>query len=417
MSDHDFDLLLQEIQQQKSSAQERIATATAEYAILVLFTSILSNFLRSVTAASTPAASPASSVAETTTSDMSNHEQSFSKPHWTTWLPEIKRLETQHEAARYIEIEKEVARRKRTMAVRSIMDTQTKIDAAFESTESESDVETYEAPFEETTDKNNVKADMAMNDNTAAMTKVSSDSAESHPSTPELKSSFWVPGIEDMQLFNFDLDELSSSPSSTRSLSPPRTSPTPTRQGVQDFPCPPMCVKFKFNFPYGKKNEAESTPVPVGRRVATPKSNKRSMAKSKPDTADSNVFDDTSSNDGTTSDENTASSKDEARNDEPTDDELTTTSRAASLSTLLNDGQQALGEAVTDEVEDHHLAVAFYKMIGITKTLNPTLKREMRFKVEALVAELAEMERNADIPEVGSIDQHDVSTDEEPSSP
>jgi len=317
------------------------------------------NFLCSATTESSPTISPASSVVHDTES---NHEQDVSKPHWTVWLPEIKRLEARNEAIRYTEIEKEVARRKHAKMVQSIMDIRTKI-AAYESTTSESDVESYDSPLEETMspqysslfavdtfDNNNVQSGIAKNGNADAQAVVSPASPKSRPSTPDPKGSFWAPGIENVQLFNFDFDQLISSSSSNRSLSPPRSSSPPTLQGIQTHPCPPMSTKFKFNFPSPKETMAEPTPTPVSRRLATPKSRK-SASKRNLDAGSGEAIDD-----------------------------------------------EALGEVIIGEMEEKHLVAAFNKMIGITKTRDLNLRREMRLKVEALMNELVEMERNATTP-------------------
>src|SRR5262249_11844385 len=156
------------------------------------------------------------------------------------------------------------------------------------------------------------------------------------------------------------------SPSSNRSLSPPRSSSPPMHQGVQTHPCPPMSMEFKFNFPSAKEKETEPTPASVGRRIATPKSKKKSAVKSKADTADGEVIDDKS----------------------------TTDSSSSSSSTLFNGDDQPLDDII-DDMEESYLAAAFSKMFGLTNTRDLNLKHEMRLKIEALMNELIEMERDA----------------------
>ena len=269
--------------------------------------------------------------------------------------------------------------------VQSIMDIRAKIAACqpttCDSTTSESDV--YDAPLEETmapqhADKN------VQTDNAGVQAEASPASPKSPPSTPEPKNSFWVPGIENMQLFNFDFDQPFSSSSSNRSLSPPRSS---SPLGVQTHPCPPMSANFEFNFPSTKAKKTEPTPALVDRRIATPKSKKKFGVKPRPDAGSSETINDNN-------------------------DEVTTHSRSTSSSTLNNGDDQALSEVIIGAMEESHLVAAFNKMIGITKTRDLNLKREMRLKVEALMNELAEMERNANPP-----DQQETSTDEELSSP
>jgi hypothetical protein len=291
--------------------------------------------------------------------------------------------------------------------VKSIMDIKSKI-AAYGPTTSESDIEMDDASLEEnvapqhgyqfaanTFDHSNVHTNIAMSGNIGAQATVSPDSHKSHPSTPDPNSSFWVPGIENMQLFNFDFDNMSSSPSSNRSLSPSRSSSPTTHQGVQTHPCPPMSKDFKFNFPSAKEKETETTPNPVGRRIATPKSKKKSAAKSKPDITNDEVIDDKANDDETAS-----------------NDEATTYSRSTSSSTLISDDDQTLGDIIIGEKEDSRLVAAFTKMIGITNTRDLNLKHEMRLKVEALMNELIEMERDANTPEVEDVDQQETSTNE-----
>jgi len=205
-------------------------------------------------------------------------------------------------------------------------------------------------------------------DNSNVQTEVSPNSLKSRPSTPELKNPFWVPGIENMQLFNFDFDKLSSSPSSNRSLSPPRSSSPPTDQGIQTHPCPPMSMQFKFSFPFAKEKETEPTPASVGRRIATPKSKKKLAV-------------------------------------ELIDDNASTDSSSTSSSTLLNGDDQPLDDVIIDDMEESYLAAAFSKMFGLTNTRDLNLKHEMRLKIEALMNELIDMERDANTSEVEAVDQ------------
>src|SRR6266480_5623939 len=143
-----------------------------------------------------------------------------------------------------------------------------------------------------------------------------------------------------------------------------------------------MSANFEFNFPSTKAKKTEPTPASVDRRIATPKSKKFFGVKPRPDAGSSETIND--------------------------NDEVTTHSRSTSSSTLNNGDDQALSEVIIGAMEESYLVAAFNKMIGITKTRDLNLKHEMRLKVEALMNELVEMERNANPP-----DQQETSTDEE----